>query len=305
MTPYLSVIVPTKNRASSLERTLSGLTSQVAPRGGFELIVVDNGSGDGTAAVLNEATFGTATTLKAITHPDGGPAEARNAGVAAAEGKVILLLGDDTEPGNSRLLADHVDCHRRDPDPCYAVLGRITWNPRSKPTSFMRWLEDGGPQFHFSEISAGNVPVDRYFYSSHVSLKRQIFDTVGGFDQRFPFAAVEDTELGVRLARLGIILDYRPELLVLHDHPTTLPQSLRRSVQVGRAAALYNRVHPDHPHPQIAAPSGLPWSLLRLAEPALRVAVRIPLPMVVRGKLWLALHRARYAEGFRLGPPSP
>jgi len=297
----LSVVIPTKDRVAALTRTLDALEGQRAEDAELEVLVIDNGSGDGTPRVVRERAERSSPPLRLLEQPAGGPAAARNAGAAAATGDVLLFLGDDTEPADAGLLRAHLDLHAARAEPTYGVLGRITWTPRAPVTPFMRWLEEGGPQFHYGELAPGPVDATRYFYSSHASVKRALFERVGGFDERFPTAAVEDTELGVRLADAGLELDYHPELLVLHDHPTTPEQSRRRSVAVGRSAALYNELRPDRPHPAIQPPHGLAWSAVRLAEPLLGVAARLPLPRGLREPVWLAMTRAGYARGYRLG----
>jgi glycosyltransferase involved in cell wall biosynthesis len=298
----LSVVIPTKDRSAALARTLAALEAQQAGDASVEAIVVDNGSGDGTVEQVRARAAGAAIPIRLLEHPDGGPAAARNAGVEAASGEVILFLGDDTEPEGRGLLRAHLDLHAARPEETYGVLGRITWSPRSPVTPFMRWLENGGPQFHYGELDPGPVDAASYFYSSHASVKRSIFKRVGGFDVRFPTAAVEDTELGVRLADAGLELDYHPDLLVLHDHPTTPAQSLRRSVAVGRSAALYNRLRPERPHPAVQAPQGFAWSAVRVASPLLGPLARLPLPKGMRERIWLTMTRAGYARGYRLGP---
>jgi len=298
----LSVVIPTKDRAAALSHTLAGLGEQRTD-GEFEVIVVDNGSGPRELEQARRLVDALRIPAKLVEHPSGGPASARNAGVAAGGGAIVLLLGDDTDPADPKLVQAHVDLHSARPEDTYAVLGRITWSPRSPVTPLMSWLENGGPQFAYCDISAGPVAPSKYFYSSHVSLKRAIFDRVGGFEPRFPDAAIEDTDLGTRLGEAGLELDYHPELLALHDHPTSLEQSLSRQVRVGRSAALYNELRPDRPHPDIARPVGWKWTAAQILSPAIEVAARIPLPRAVQARLWLALHRQRYAHGYRLGPP--
>lgn len=299
----VSVVIPTKDRSAALAQTLAALEAQRTPAK-LEVIVVDNGSTDGTPAMVHERAQSGSLPIRLLTHPQGGPAGARNAGIEASGGEIIVLLGDDTEASDPALIEAHMALHAARPEDSYAVLGQITWSPRSPVTPFMHWLENGGPQFHFAQLAPGPVDASNYFYSSHVSLKRSILEHVGGFDVRFPSAAVEDTELGVRLADAGLELDYHPELLVLHDHPTTLEQSLRRAVTVGRSAALYNELHPDRPHKSIKPPRGAIWTVVRAAAPLLRLASRLPAPRALREKVWLALNRAGYAHGYRLGPPS-
>ena len=298
----LSVVIPTKDRAPALARTLAALEAQQAGDAQIEAIVVDNGSGDETVAQVKGRAASAAIPIQLLERPEGGPATARNAAVEAASGDVILFLGDDTEPENTGLLRAHLDLHAARPEETFGVLGRITWSPRSPVTPFMRWLENGGPQFHYCDLDPGPVDAASYFYSSHASVKRSAFQRVGGFDERFPTAAVEDTELGVRLADAGVELDYHPELLVLHDHPTTPAQSLRRSVAVGRSAALYNQLRPDRPHPGVQPPRGLTWFAVRVAAPLLSALARAPLPKGVRERVWLAMTRGGYARGYRLGP---
>jgi glycosyltransferase involved in cell wall biosynthesis len=298
----LSIVIPTKDRSAALARTLAALEAQRVGEAEVEAIVVDNGSGDGTIEQVRGRPAGGSIPIRLLEQPNGGPAAARNAGVEAAGGEVLLFLGDDTEPAGPGLLRAHLDLHASRPEESYGILGRITWSRRSPVTPFMRWLENGGPQFHYCELEAGPVDAANYFYSSHVSVKRSMIERAGGFDQRFPTAAVEDTELGVRLADAGLELDYHPELLVLHDHPTTPAQSLRRSVAVGRSAALYNQLRPDRPHPGVQAPRGIAWSAVRLAAPLLGALARLPLPKGVRERVWLAMTRGGYARGYLMGP---
>ena len=301
MSRPLSVVIPTKDRLPALEQTLAGLERQDGA-GDFETIVVDNGSAPEAVAAARSRVEGSALDARFLDRPEGGPAAARNAGIAAARGDAILFLGDDTEPAGPGLLEAHARLHADRPEPGYAVLGRITWSPRAPVTPFMRWLEDGGPQFDYGSISAGPVDAATFFYSSHASVKKSLLDRVGGFDERFPGAAVEDTELGVRLAEAGLELDYHPELLVHHDHPTAPAQSLRRSIAVGRSAALYNRLRPDRPHPGVKAPEGPAWAALRTGAPLLGRVAELPLPGGIREGVWGAMTRAGYARGYRMGP---
>ena len=301
MITSLSVVIPTKDRAEALARTLDALEAQEADGASLEVVVVDNGSDDGTLELVRAREAGGGLSIRLLEQPEGGPAAARNAGVAAAGGEVLLFLGDDTEPENKGLLRAHLNLHAARPEPAYGVLGRITWTPHAPVTPFMRWLENGGPQFHYCDLEPGPVDGSSYFYSSHASLKRSFFEQVGGFDVRFPSAAVEDTELGVRLADAGLELDYHPELLVLHDHPTTPAQSLRRSAAVGRSAALYNRLRPDRPHPGVQEPRGPAWLAVRATAPLLGSLAELPLPPGVRERVWLAMTRGGYARGYRMG----
>lgn len=297
----LSVVIPTRDRRATLERTLARVLAQKVPPEGFELIVVDNGSSDGTPALLEGLEARTGGRLRAVREPATGPAAARNAGAGAARGQVVLFLGDDTEPAADDLLVRHAELHAARPEPRYAVLGKVIWDEREPVTPLMRWL-DSGPQFAYELLEAGPVDVASFFYTAQVSLKKAAFDAAGGFDVRFPYAAVEDVELGMRLAARGVVLDYHPELVVLHSHPTTLARWLDRMRLVGRSVALLERIQPDARSATVSRPSGIRYACVRAAAP-LVAPLEVDGSRRLRELRWRILHHAAYAEGYREGPP--
>lgn len=285
----LSVVIPTFNRRSRLDKTLQVLARQDTANAKFEVVAVDNGSSDGTFDFLKGAVGNLPYDLVVLQDPRPGVSNPKNTGVEAAKGDIILFIGDDTEPARFDLIERHLELHQESPENVMLV-GRIEWNPDQPVTDFMRWLDSGGPQFHYHEIEAGPVDPGRYLYGSHSSLKKSFFEREGGFDSRFT-GLYEDAELGARLGRAGGTLFYHPELLLLHDHPTTLEQSLRRMQRAGHSAYLYNKLHPDHPHPAVQEPNGLRSQLLLYGEPIIRF---------VPGKkaLW-ARHLSQYVKGYR------
>lgn len=298
----LSVVIPTKDRRQVLLGTLAALERERTVDGGFEIVVVDNGSGDGTVEVVRELSAGYAHPLSVTSDARPGPASARNTGVEASSGELVLFLGDDMAPAAPGLLAAHVRLHRAEPDGGYAVLGRVTWNPGSEITPFMRWLESAGIQFDFGSIDSGPVSPSRFFCTAHASIKRALFEQAGGFDERFPDAAIEDIELGVRLEERGAVLDYHPELLVLHTHPTTPGESVARLQRVGRSAALFHQLRPAAD--PLKVPSGPRWSLLDLAGPVWALLSASGRPAPLRRLGWRGVHMRAYRRGYRQGPPA-
>ncbi len=266
------------------------------------MIVVDNASTDDTATALSELEGDHRSLVRVLHEPARGPAAARNAGVAAARGELIMFLGDDTEPAAADLLVRHAALHTERPEAEYAVLGRVIWDEREPVTPLMRWL-DKGPQFAYELLPPGPVDPAGYFYTAHVSFKREIFNAVGGFDTRFPYAAVEDMEIGMRLGWRGMELDLRPELVVLHSHPTTLERWVERMRLVGRSAALLERIHPDHPSPTVSIPKGPLYMAVRAAAPILAPLELRSAPRWLQELRWRVLHHAAYARGYREGPP--
>jgi GT2 family glycosyltransferase len=126
------------------------------------------------------------------------------------------------------------------------MVGKITWKPGIKITPLMHWLENGGPQFGFPDCSE-LCPADyRFFYSSNISVKKQLLKDTGIFDEEFPFASFEDTELAYRLhKRGGLSLFYDPGAIALHDHYITFAQCRERMEHVGYSARLLVQKHPE------------------------------------------------------------
>jgi glycosyltransferase involved in cell wall biosynthesis len=294
----ISVVIPTRDRLPTLERTLAALAQQDIDAAAAELVVVDNGSEDGTLQALEARSLDFPLVLRAISEPRAGAGPARNAGLAAARGETVLFLGDDTRPTEPDLLRRHVELHDGRTDP-YAVLGRVAWAPELDITPLMRWLEHGG-QFAYADMSAGPAGPE-HFYTAHVSVARSRLECAGGFDERVPFL-FEDSLLGKRLFAAGLLLEYHPELLVHHDHAITLPGWIRRQEDVGRAGRRLRKTH-DLEERLVPRPGGWRWT----AATALARVFGTPAsewrtwPAPVRDRLYAAAHYAAYARGYRSG----
>ncbi len=239
----LSVVIPTFNRGALLVQGLQALAGQ-CEAGETEVIVVDDGSDDGSLGLVQRWALEAPMPVTLLRQPHRGPAAARNRGLAASRGRIVLFLGDDVRasPG---LVEAHVRHHEAFPAEEVAVLGRVTWAPDMRVTPLMRWLEHGGPQFCYDRITDPmHVPPD-FFWTANVSAKRRFVVDAGGFDERFPGAAFEDVELGVRLAGRGLTLHFEPRALGYHYHPMTLGASLARMENLARGALIASASMPQ------------------------------------------------------------
>jgi glycosyltransferase involved in cell wall biosynthesis len=290
----ISILIPTRNRRDRLLATLDALDRQRLDGAQAELVVVDNGSRDGTLDVLKERRG--KLPLMGMDEPREGASFARNRALPLVRGPVVLLLGDDMIPQDDGLIAGHLALHREHPEPGYGVLGQVRWAEPVDP--FMRWLEEAGFQFSFDRIQAGPVDPAAYLYSSHASFKTQTLRDAGGFDaERFPYV-MEGTELGIRLRRRGFQLEYRPELQVRHHHPQTLRGFARRMRVNGAAARRLRALYPEEAPEQVREP-GTKGPLYAPAA----IAGRLLLAAGARGRLreraWAAVLMAAYARGWR------
>jgi len=242
VTPRISVVIPTYNRLDILPRVLEALAAQAPPEGGFEVVVVDDGSSDGTAGFLaaHRAPF----PLRAFSQANAGPAGARNRGVAESAGRLVCFLGDDTVP-EPDFLRRHEEAHRARPGRKIAVLGYTTWPRERRVTPFLHHINEYGMQFGYELIrDPENVPFN-FFYTSNISLPRDAFELSGRFDTTFPDAAWEDIEFSYRLSRDGYVIVYEPRAVVRHHHDITFASFRRRQERSGRAAAIFYGKHPE------------------------------------------------------------
>ncbi len=299
----VSVVIPTFDRLAELKRTLAALELQRARLPfGVEVVVVDDGSRDGTNAFLREWATRTPG-AKALSQENSGPARARNRGAAAAEGEIVLFLGDDTvpEPG---FLSAHEKAHRLGGSGPLAVLGYTTWDEeRMRVTPFLTHLNENGTQFGYAIIpDPDDVPFN-FFYTSNVSLPRGTFLVLGGFDEEFPHAAWEDVEFAYRATRAdpALRMVYRPTARTRHNHPTDMASFRRRQKKAGEAAATFARKHPE-----LAGWLGMEEAEARAGSRPLRLALQelavrlldpfgIPLP----GGVYDRVLRWDYLRGIR------
>ena len=235
----LSVIIPTHNRKEILAECLSGYVLQDL-KGSFELLVIDDGSTDGTSeAAVKAACPG--LTVKYFRQQGKGPAAARNLGIREASGDVLLFTGDDMLP-EKNLLSEHAAFHGVHPETCAAMLGLASWDPRIHPSPFAAWLENGGPQFGFGKFSPGEKV--EAFWTANISVKRSFLLETGVFDEDFKYPAGEDVELGLRLKKKGLELTYNPAAAVRHFHRVTFSSFCRRQEMAGMALRLLAEKHP-------------------------------------------------------------
>lgn len=207
--PAISVVIPTHNRAAMLRRALASIFTQRF--NSFEVIVVNDGSRDETAALLLQLA---SPLLHAVHHPAAlGAAAARNAGLNLARAPVVAFLDDDDEqlPG---FLAETVQAHATQPRIDLAWTGVIFRQPDGgeQTLSWRRWA--ASPRF-----------VNRLTGSCGISFRTEWLRQAGGFDTAFRIT--EDTDLFMRLVeQKGRWRCIDRPLMRVYVHPGT---SLSRS----------------------------------------------------------------------------
>ena len=247
MTLRASVVVPTFNRPVLLDRCLHALVSQEIAPWSFEIVVADDAASEATCHQV-ERWMGLAREHGTFVSyvPTGGrrgPAAARNAGWRAARGEIIAFTDDDCIPQPGWVAAGLSTFTGA----VVAVDGRVVMPLPAEPTDY----EKNAAGLERAEFVTANC-----FY------RRDILETVGGFDERFRAAWREDSDLFFRVLDLGQPVGHASDAVVIHPiRPGRWGVSIGQQQKTIYNALLY-RNHPERYRERIqAAP---PWRYYRI-----------------------------------------
>ena len=252
--PQLSVIIPTYNRKETLQLALAALSFQTLPASCYEVLVIDDGSSDGTEAFCRAKTFPFGE-IRYFHQANGGAGAARRAGVEAARGKILLFMNDDTIAAPT-MLAEHLAVHRRNPRERWAILGSFIPTEECNRHALSLWLQRSTFLFPQNALHPGQLCDAAYFITCNLSIPRQAVLDAGSFDPVFRVG--EDTELGIRLAANGYRVKYHPVAQAWHEHPQVTTEDLLRR------ARTYGPVHVAlfEKHPQLVQKGNTPFGKL-------------------------------------------
>ena len=206
-TPRVSVVIPTWNRRGLVSRAIDSVLAQDCAV--EEIIVVDDGSTDGTGDAL-QARYG--DRIRYYWQPNAGVSAARNTGLAMSRGRYLALLDSDDlwMPDKTRLQADWLDAH-----PSYGMVvcdvARVDRHGRDIDVLHRRRIQ---PEDGWASRWIMHDPV---LVPASVMLRREVVDDVGGFDETL--ATAEDLEFHLRVARrwrIGVVA--RPLVRAMRGH---------------------------------------------------------------------------------------
>ena len=242
MSVEVSAILTTRNRAHLLPRVLGALEQQTLPADRFEIVAIDDGSTDETPAIL--AAWQGRLPLRIFRPNHAGLAAAKNLGIFAAVGPILVFLDDDdiAQPG---LLEAHLGAHLAYPDPATAVLGFTDIDPAFADLPVMRHVTQVGCQlFSYGWMRPGQVLDHTAFWGGRSSCKRGLLIRHGVFHPDFTFGC-EDIELGWRLARHGLKVIYEPRAHATMIRALSFGDFCQRSYRQGRSQYRFAGLHAD------------------------------------------------------------
>jgi glycosyltransferase involved in cell wall biosynthesis len=302
----VSVVVPTFNRRERLARVLDGFAAQ-RDDAVFEVVVVSDGSSDGTDEYLRSGQ--TPLPVVAVFQPNSGPAAARNSGIAAARGALVLFVDDDVipEPG---LVAAHLSAHAAN-DGDVVVIGPMLTPRDAELSPWITWEQAMLDKQYALLVNLPNAHY-RNFYTGNASMSRRRVVELGGFDKRFRRA--EDIELAYRMYHAGMHFVFEPKARGLHYAQRSYESWLNNAYEYGRNDVIFARegqvgtledissnFRSRHPLQRWVVLAGLPRPrLAKVLTGALRrtalVASKLNARMIARQSL-SGLYGLRYHQG--------
>ncbi len=233
--PTLSVIIPTYNRLDRLKRVLAALEVQTGAPADLEIVIVSDGSRDGTDDYLRGLQ--SPLNVTPIFQANQGVAVARNAGIARATGELVLFVDDDVIPA-PQLIAEHWRLHAAS-DGNLIVLGPML-SPRDfKMAAWVQWEQAMLVKQYDAMVRGKWSPTARQFYTGNTSLARAHLVAAGGFDPAFRRA--EDVELAYRLAARGLRFVFNPAAVGWHYAERSFAAWLEIPYVYGRNDVIFTR----------------------------------------------------------------
>jgi len=210
----------TFNRAHLLGRVLDACFDQTLPSDVYEVVLVDDGSSDGTADVIAAARERATCAFTVVAQRNAGLARARNNGLARVRGERVIFIDDDVLP-IPVFVAEHLRSHER--APAAIVRGAVVTTE-----SFERLP---APFWTLANYS-GN-----YFWTSNVSAPLRAIRDLGGFVETFREYGWEDIELGLRLRAAGTKAVFNARALAFHYKPRPRAGAVDGMLRQARAQA--------------------------------------------------------------------
>ncbi|MEI6633347.1 MAG: glycosyltransferase [Chlamydiota bacterium] len=231
MAQLISIVVPVYNGERIVAGCIESLLAVSHARDDVEIIVVDDGSSDRTREVVARYP------VTCLPQPKRGAAAARNLGIRRARGDRVAFTDADcvVRPDWLREMVKGFT------DETVACVGGAILTP--PPATDLEWYAH-----RFNPISQENAITDRVVLFPHVitanaMFRKDIFDRVGYFDERFPAAGGEDLDLGWRIHWAGFTMRYVPAAQVEHRHKSRLRQLFKQHYRYGYAWTVIVRKH--------------------------------------------------------------
>ncbi|MDJ0569948.1 MAG: glycosyltransferase [Pleurocapsa sp. MO_192.B19] len=239
--PFFSIIIPTYNRPERLASCLGAIALLDYPRDRFEVIVVDDGSKTPLDSIVE--SLKNEIKIKLLRQENAGPAAARNAGAAEAQGEFLAFTDDDCQP-TADWLTKLATGFATAPE---AMIGGKTINALANnpfSTASQKLIDY---LYEYYNPAKGK---DAFFASNNIALPAANFKALGGFDVSFPLAAAEDRDFCDRWNQVYPML-YVREAQVNHYHNLSLASFWKQHFGYGRGAFCFHQLRSQRAAKQV------------------------------------------------------
>ena len=223
-TPLVSVVVPCFQAESTLALCLGALAAQRYPRDRYEVIVVDDGSTDGSRAIAR------AHPVRLVEGEHRGASAARNRGVAASEGELVVYVDADCVVGPD-FVDGHARAYRRTGGKALVGGAIEMYEPGA---TWVSYCDHYSSKWYMQHPRASTARTLEYLHTTNLGLPRAILDAVGPLDETLPTG--EDVEFCSRVREAGIAMVFDPAIVAFHIARPSLGRYLRRHYRWGAHA---------------------------------------------------------------------
>jgi succinoglycan biosynthesis protein ExoA len=226
MTPTVSAVVPCRNERDHIKTCVQSLLAQKAPPGGFEVIVADGMSDDGTREILSNIARSDSR-LKVIDNPERVTACGMNAGIRHARGQYIAIMGAHNRYAPDYLQSSVEVLQETGADNVggsMSCLGK-SWLQRAIAVAHHSPFAVGGARWHDIHYEG---PADTAFGGFY---RREVFDRIGLFDETL--VRNQDDEFNLRLTRAGGKIWHSPRIKSWYQPRQSLGSLLQQQIQYG------------------------------------------------------------------------
>jgi glycosyltransferase involved in cell wall biosynthesis len=268
----ISVIIPTFNSAKELTKCLESFKTQTISNEKYEVVVVDDGSSDGTKDAAAKYP------VRYIYQQNHGPAAARNNGANQVQGEIILFTDADCEPQPNWI--EEMIKPLDDPQ----VVG-VKGAYRTRQKGIVARLVQIEYEHKYERMKKFKYIdfIDTY----SAGYRKNIFLKYNGFDERYPNASVEDQEFSFRLSHDGHKMVFNPNAVVYHKHSSSLMGYLRKKYKIAFWKAFLLKRHPGKMKTDTHTPQSLKIQMVLALSAFLGIAGLIYQPMYYASALSL------------------
>ena len=233
--PFVSVVIPTYNRKEMLEECLESLFNQNYPKDKYEIIVVNDGSDDGTTEVLEEYEERAPCEFKWFSQENKGAPDAINLAITNSKGEIICFTDDDCVADRNwirNLIKGYED------GSVGGVGGRII--AYRLKNLIEKYSEERG------FLKPKNVN-QLFFPTANVSYRKDVLDTIGQIDRTLKISY--DVDIGLRIILAGYKIRYSSDAIVYHNHRSSFKSLIKQVYGYGVGQAMLHKKYTKNFYP--------------------------------------------------------